>query len=115
MKRLGLVLVCLLGCCAARADNSVVVSWIAPTQNVDGSSYSNPKGFKIYWGKDPGALTTMVDVPGVQATQATVKGLGGGTFYFAIAAIDAENLSSDLSSIASVTLAEPPKLVEVPG
>src|SRR5690348_9234476 len=41
---------------------TAALSWVAPTQNSDGSQLTNLAGYNIYYGTDPSALTQTIQV-----------------------------------------------------
>jgi hypothetical protein len=84
-------------------DTTVALSWNAPTAAADGSSLQLA-GYRIYYGTDATALTNVVDIDDPAATAYTVTGLAPGSWYFAMAAYDAERDESNLSDLVAQTL-----------
>ena len=64
-----------------------LLSWQAPTKNVDGSTLTNLSGYKIYYGTASKNYTQTVSVSGATTTTVDVQ-LAPGTYYFAVTAID---------------------------
>ena len=98
-------LVCLACCfCAARADTAALaqswgLSWEAPTCNEDGSPLTDLLGYSVYVGSSPDTL-----VPYFLA--ASIRGMRfafppGDIHYFAIAAVNADGVESQMSAILS--------------
>lgn len=79
---------------------SVTLSWIPPTERTDGTPLDNLAGYEISFGRMSRVYdyTVTIDNPGL-ATY-VVENLMPGSWYFAIAAYDAEGLVSDLSNEA---------------
>ncbi len=66
------------------------VSWIAPTQNADGSKVTDLAGYMIYYGTSPDNLDQSIEVKDPRATTYTVKKLKSGTtYYFSVVAFTA--------------------------
>ena len=83
-------------------SGSATVSWVAPTQNTDGSPLSNLAGFHVYYGTSSTNLTQMQPVSSAGASSAVVGNLtSGGTWYFGVKAYTNTGLESDMSSISS--------------
>ena len=84
---------------------SVTVSWAAPTNNTDGSTFSNPSGFVIHYGTSSSALNQSVSIGSYNARSYNLSGLTKGlTYYFAVAATNTTNVEGELSAITSITL-----------
>lgn len=85
------------------------LTWVAPTQRTDGSALTNLAGFKVYYGTDPAALTTTVDIADPLLTQHVITALTPATWYFAMTAYDADGLESDRTqTVSKVIVAAPP-------
>lgn len=89
---------------ATKAARSVEVSWSAPTTNTNGSALTDLAGYRVYYGTSPGALSQSADVPSAGAVSYIVRGLGAGTWYFAVAAYTNTGLESTYSSVVSRTI-----------
>jgi predicted phage tail protein len=86
------------------ARGSVTISWTAPTQNTDGTALTDLSGYRVLYGTSPDALTQSVEVAGSSVTATTIDGLTPGTYYVAVAAVNAAGLASDPSKTVSVTI-----------
>lgn len=85
-------------------NSSVVVSWSAPTQNVDGSALADLDGYTLYYGVDADNLTDSVSVD-ASSTSYTMNGLvSGTTYYFAVAARNTAGAESDKSEVVNTTV-----------
>lgn len=83
-------------------DQTVTVSWVAPSTRVDGSSISlsEIESYEISYGQNQANLGQTQRVPG-GVTTFTFNGLGSGTWYFQVRAIDSEGLRSAPSEVVS--------------
>lgn len=88
----------------ASGPGSVLLTWVSPTQNVDGTSLTNLEGFKIYWGTEAGNFphSVMLNNPGL--TSYVIDQLTPATWYFVAAAVNSEDVESMLSNVASKTI-----------
>ena len=82
---------------------SAVLSWTAPTLNVDGSALTNLSGYKVYWGNASRNYTLSASVTGAATTTYTTS-LAPGTWYFAITALDSTGTESSKSNEVSKTV-----------
>jgi hypothetical protein len=73
---------------------SAELTWVAPTENEDGSPLSDLAGFRIRYGNSPEALGKIVTVVGAATTGATIEGLATGTWYFSVAAYTTSGIES---------------------
>ena len=89
----------------AAANNSAMLSWLAPAQNTDGTALTDISGYHIHVGTDPNSLDTVLDLTDATATSYTVSKLTPGTWYFAISAYNAQGADGELSNIGSKTIA----------
>jgi hypothetical protein len=80
-----------------------VLSWKAPTQNVDGSTITNLGGYKIYYGNASRSYTQTISVSGGSTVQRTVA-LSPGTWYFAVTALDTQGRESAFSGEVSKSI-----------
>jgi hypothetical protein len=82
---------------------SAVLTWTAPTQNVDGSPLTNLTGYKVYWGTAPRTYSANASVSGAGTTSYTTN-LAAGTWYFAVSAVDSTGAESARSNEVSKTV-----------
>lgn len=80
---------------------SLILSWMPPTQNTDGSALTNLAGYRIYYGVEEHDFPNVIviDNPGI-ATY-LVEGLTPDTYYFAATAVNTNGIESDFSNIAT--------------
>lgn len=78
--------------------NGVVqLSWVAPTENVDGSALTDLAGYKIYYGVQSGGYLDSIDVSGSAITQFDLT-VPIGSYYLAMTALDADGNESAYSN-----------------
>lgn len=83
----------------------VTLTWAAPTQNVDGSTLNNLAGFAIHYGTSPTALNKVARVASSNARSYLFTDLSKGTtYYFAVAAVNDNNVEGNLSPVTSLAL-----------
>jgi hypothetical protein len=85
------------------AAGSATLTWVAPTENADGTPVTNLAGYTLYYGTNPSDLTQSLTVSGGETTSTEVKDLPAGTYYFAVAAYNAMGLESQQSNVASAS------------
>ena len=88
----------------ATSTNSATLSWLPPTENMDGTSVSNLVGYRIYTGPSAASLAPVRTIGNPGITTAVVDGLAKGTHYFAVSAFTSSGSESDPSSIGSKTV-----------
>lgn len=86
------------------ATGTALITWVAPTQNSDGSALTNLTGFNIYYGTSAGSLTQVQSVSGATMTSYTINSLASGTWYFAVTALTSSGAESGLSNSSSKTI-----------
>jgi fibronectin type III domain protein len=89
---------------SAPGTGSATLSWIAPTQNTDGTPITNLAGYHIYYGVSASQLTTTITVSDVTETSYVVGGLAPGTYYFAVVAYNSAGMDSPESNVDSKTI-----------
>ena len=83
-------------------DDTATLSWIAPTENTDGTPLTDLDGFKVQWGQAQGGpYPSEVDIADETATTADIRPLAAGTWFFVTKAYNAIGIESDLSNEAS--------------
>ena len=83
---------------------TATLRWDAPTQNVDGTPISNLSGFMVHYGTSATRLTTVLEIPSPNTTEATVEELTPATWYFGITAYNTLGVESAMSEIRSKTI-----------
>lgn len=84
---------------------TATLSWVAPTQNSDGSSLTDLAGYNIYYGTDSSALTQTIQVTNAAALSYVISGLATGTtWYFAVSSYTTSGQESTRSGVSSKTI-----------
>lgn len=85
------------------ATASVTIDWTPPTENEDGSTLTDLRGYRIYWGTTPGVHPNSVMVNDPGATQHVVGNLSPGTYEFVATAINSSGMESRVSNAITRT------------
>ncbi|MFO1406159.1 MAG: putative Ig domain-containing protein [Steroidobacteraceae bacterium] len=88
----------------APTSGNATLSWVAPTQNVDGTPLTNLAGYRVRYGNSPTGLTNVLAIPGGAITSVVIEGLGSGTWYFTVAAYTTTSVESVPSNAVSKTI-----------
>jgi hypothetical protein len=86
------------------APGTVTLSWVAPTDNTNGTPLTDLAGYHIHYGTTPDNLTKSIDLTGTGTTEYEVSGLTAGTYYFSISAYTAIGTESAESTVANKTI-----------
>jgi len=86
------------------APGTVTLSWVAPTDNTNGTPLTDLAGYHIHYGTTPDNLTKSIDLTGTATTEYEVSGLTAGTYYFSISAYTAMGTESAESTVANKTI-----------
>jgi Putative Ig domain len=89
---------------ATATNGTATVSWVAPTQNSDGSALTNLAGYQIDYGTSATALSNTVKVANPSTASYTVSNLTSGTWYFAVQAYTNSGTQSGMSTVATKTI-----------
>jgi len=85
----------------ATADGRATLSWVPPTENVDGTSITNLAGYRIRFGTAPDALIQSVEIANPGLVNYVIENLTPATWYFSVTAYTAAGVESGLSNLAS--------------
>jgi hypothetical protein len=86
------------------ATGSATLTWVAPTENTDGTALTDLAGYRIHYGTSASELTQEIDVAGTASTTYVVSGLAAGTYYFAVTAYSSVGSESAESDMANKTI-----------
>jgi hypothetical protein len=89
---------------AATATGSAELAWQMPTENTNGTPLTDLAGYTIVYGTSPASMNRWVQLSNIGTTSYVVKGLGQGTWYFAVLSYTVSGANSALSNIASKTI-----------
>lgn len=79
----------------------MALSWDVPTRTVDGETLGDLSGYRIHYGANADALVGAIEVQSSGANSFTVQNLPSGTYYFAVRAVTASGVESELSNVIS--------------
>jgi len=80
------------------------VSWVAPTQNSDGSTLTSFAGYIILYGTSPTALNQSVQVANPTVTTYAVTNLSSGTWYFSMETYLSDGTTSTATTPVSLAV-----------
>lgn len=83
---------------------TATLSWVAPTENTDGSPVTDLAGYQIHYGTSVDALTQTIVVPTAGTTTYVISDMAAGTYYFTVTAYSAMGTESAQSNVASKTI-----------
>jgi hypothetical protein len=83
---------------------SATLSWNPPTERTDGTPLSALSGYKIVYGPYSRNYRYAIDLDNPGLTRYFIDGLGPGTWYFAVIAIDSQGMQSTPSAEVSKTI-----------
>jgi hypothetical protein len=89
---------------AAATVQAATLNWVVPTQNADGSTLADLKGFKVHYGTASQTYTDTIDVSNAGLTTYVVQNLPPGTYYFSVTAYNSAGFESPGSAEVSATL-----------
>jgi predicted small lipoprotein YifL len=93
----------------AIATGSATLSWTAPTSYTDGTRIPALSGYKIYYSPDVKDVAQRRSLPALLAPSMdniALEELTSGLWYFAISAVDIDNVEGELSVILSKEIRE---------
>jgi len=86
------------------AEGVVTLSWLAPTENSDGSPLMDLAGYKIYYRKNSGPYKEAVRIDNPSVTTFVVEQLSPATYFFAATAFNLPGVESSFSSEVARTV-----------
>lgn len=86
------------------APGTVTLSWVAPTQNSDGSPLRDLAGYKIYYRKSSENYRQEIRIENPGITTYIVQNLSPGVYYFSATAINSSDLESSFSEEITKTV-----------
>jgi hypothetical protein len=92
------------GAAAGTSTGTAELAWQMPTENTNGTPLTDLAGYTIVYGSSPSTMNSSVQLTDIGTTSYVVKGLGQGTWYFAIVSYTLSGADSALSNIGSKTI-----------
>ena len=89
---------------AATAIGTAELAWQMPTENTDGTPLTDLAGYTVVYGPTAGSMDSRVQLTDIDSTSYVIRGLGQGTWYFAVLSYTVSGANSALSNIASKTI-----------
>jgi hypothetical protein len=83
---------------------SATLSWLAPSENTNGSALTNLAGYNIYYGTSTSAMTNRIAITSVAVMTYVINNLNSGNWFFAITAVNSAGVESLASSAVEATL-----------
>jgi hypothetical protein len=82
----------------------VTLTWTSPTLNTNGTTVTDLAGYRIYYGSTSTQLNQVVTVEGAAVTEYAFSELAAGTWYFAVTAVNSDDVESGLSAVVPVAI-----------
>ncbi len=86
---------------SAASLGSATLTWVAPTQNEDGSPLTDLAGYRIYWGTTPGSYPNSVTINNSSISTYVVENLAPGTYEFVATSFNSAGVESAMSNPAT--------------
>lgn len=83
---------------------AATISWMPPTENVDGSTLTNLAGYHLYYGTSQSNLNQVVDITNPGLASYVLSNLSAGTWYFAVTSINTDGVESPRSAVTSAVV-----------
>lgn len=83
------------------STGTVTISWMPPTENVNGSALTNLAGYHIYYGTSQSNLNQVVNITNPGLATYVLSNLSAATYYFSMTAVTSTGLESARSNVVS--------------
>jgi hypothetical protein len=83
---------------------AATVGWTPPTENTDGSTLTNLAGYHLYYGTSHSNLSHVVNITNPGLASYVLSNLAAGTWYAAVAAVNANGVESPRSAVVSAVI-----------
>lgn len=91
--------------CTWPGSTSVTLTWVAPTTNTNGTPYTDPGGYRIYFGTSAASLAQTRTIANPATLTDTITALAAGQWFFAMTAFNQLNVESARTNTVSKILA----------
>jgi len=88
----------------APTTGSATLSWVAPTENTDGTPLTDLAGYTIRYGTQADAMIHSIAGLSAETTSYEISNLAPGTYYFEVIAYTSVGTESAPSDVASKTI-----------
>lgn len=88
----------------AGGQGNVTLSWLPPTENVDGSPLTDLAGYRIRYGNASGSYSNTISVANPGLATYVIEGLVPNKYFFVVASYNKGGVESANSTEASITL-----------
>jgi hypothetical protein len=90
---------------ASAGTGSAKVTWVAPTENSNGTELTDLGGYYVHYGTDASELSEVVQISNSKTLSYEVTALATGkTWYFAVSSYTSTGVQSSLSAVSSKSL-----------
>jgi hypothetical protein len=86
---------------SATKTSALIVSWIAPTLNDDGSALTDLKGYVILLGSQSGIYDRSIHISDPKAAQYSIEGLAAAQYFVSVKAVNLDGVESMASEETS--------------
>lgn len=83
------------------SNDSVTLSWTAPTKNTDGTALTDLDGYIVYYGTNSGNYPNTETIDTASVTSYLVENLSAGSWFFVITAVNTTGIESEFSGEAT--------------
>jgi hypothetical protein len=83
---------------------AATLTWLPPTENIDGSPIDDLAGYRIRYGRLAGELTELQSIANPGITSAVVENLASGSWYFTVSAYNTSGVESEASNLAQKSI-----------
>ncbi|WP_144395430.1 fibronectin type III domain-containing protein [Pleionea sediminis] len=81
------------------------LSWIAPTENTDGTELTDLAGFVIYYGNSEDNLDQVIEIDDTSINSWVIENLTvDQTYYFSVSAVNSDGIASEQSAVVTKTI-----------
>lgn len=85
-------------------NGTAMLSWAPPLENTDGSQLVDLVGYRVLYGRSADNLDRVITITNASLSAYLVEGLGLGTWYFSVVALNSRGAQSVPSNLATKTI-----------
>lgn len=83
---------------------TATISWLAPSENMDGSAITDLAGYNIYYGNSASALTNKITISTTGIQTYVIDNLDPGQWYFTVTAVNSNGVEGIPPDAVEVTI-----------